>query len=55
MGEGGAGPERQPEQPGRRRGDARARRRALSAFVCRPRLPRLPGPRGPAPRLGARP
>lgn len=44
MGEGGAGPERQPQQPGRpararprRRGDARARRRALSAFVCLPR------------------
>lgn len=60
MGEGGAGPERQPEQPGspararprRRRGDARARRRALSAFVCRP--PRYWSP-GPAPRPGSRP
>ncbi|KAL4675912.1 hypothetical protein H8959_010057 [Pygathrix nigripes] len=46
MGEDGAGPERQPQQPGRpararprHRGDARARRRALSAFVCRLRPP----------------
>lgn len=59
MGKGGAGPESQPEQPGRpararprRRGDARARRRALSAFVCRPQHH---WPRGPAPRPGARP
>lgn len=49
MGEGGAGPERQPQQSGRpararprRRGDARARRRALSAFVCLPRLSHHP-------------
>ncbi|XP_065749319.1 uncharacterized protein [Phocoena phocoena] len=62
MGEGEAGPERQPEQSGRpararprRRGDARARRRALSAFVCRPRRPPHHWPRGPAPRLWSRP